>query len=362
MFFKSKMGYIGVDLGSRCVKLAQVKRNGEKFEIANVALIPRSSAWSFESWQDSSPKSSTVEIKAGLSTGFFGSQSSCASTMALADVRGLSIDWSSDDLLNRSQILSKVAELERFDFSDREFDYWPIKRRFQTGNANTHVLSLPGSWAKRFSLDHDESGLSCRALDGIPTALARATNFCPSVRRAETTAVLDWGYTRATYCLSVDGSPVFVRMLRGCGFDSAVNAVCRRLEINEIEAVSILTKVGLGNRDEEVLPEKKRIQAAVEEAIGPTVDTLISELRRTQTFVAKNYSDGLPSQLVLAGGGSTVRNLGHHLNGLELGKVVPWTFKENQPMVGKYNSLPVSLFASAISLSMLAWVREECEV
>lgn len=353
MIIAPRPGFIGIDIGTSSVKMAQIQKRAGRLEIVDAAIVPRRNPWSFDSWHESDPQSSSAEIQAARSMGFgfSGKAAAATATMALCDTRGMKIDLSSDDLLNRQQIISEMQQLDRFDIDSREFDYWAIKRKYQINGSNVHVMSLDSQWARQFADDQAVARLDCQLLDGMPMALARAVNLANEVPSSEPVAIVDWGYTRATFCVAVGGSPVFVRMLRGSGFQNVVEAVSDSFDVDSNEATKLLTETGLPA----TLKTDTEVQQVIEDVTLDALSMFCSELTRTLGFVRQNQPNNTPRQLIMTGGGSTVRNVGSWLEKRSKLRIRPWALDPGQLKLGRHESFPVSLFAPAIALSSLAF-------
>ena len=353
MDIPARPGFIGIDIGSCTVKMAQIQKRANGYAIVDATIVPRPHPWNFDSWHESDPRSSSAEIQAARSMGFAfsGKTAAATTTMALCDTRGMKIDLTSDDLLNRQQILSEMEQLERFDVESREIDYWTIKQQWQIYGANVQVMSLKSQWAKQIANDQAVARLQCQTLDGLPMALARAANMSNAYPQGQPVAIVDWGYTRATLCVSVDGSPVFVRMLRGSGFDNIIQAVCEALDVQPNEATRLLLETGLPSP----LRADCEMQKTLEEAMTEPLAVFCGELIRTLGCLKQDQPGNVPHQLILSGGGSTVRNISSWIEKRSKLRVRPWSLAGCNATIGPHESLPISLFAPALALSSLAW-------
>ena len=85
--FTNKTGWLGVDIGTHAVKIAQVRRRSAGFELSAATIVARVDSWCGERLQGEQPATSADEIRAGLSAGesFVGRQSACALSMAVTE-------------------------------------------------------------------------------------------------------------------------------------------------------------------------------------------------------------------------------------------------------------------------------------
>ena len=82
-------------------------------------------------------------------------------------------------------------------------------------------------------------------MDGLPFVLARAVRLANIPNGSGPIGAIDWGFTRATFCVVSDGRPLFTRHLRKCGFGLLTGAVSRMLGLSEDEATELLTGYGM---------------------------------------------------------------------------------------------------------------------
>jgi Tfp pilus assembly PilM family ATPase len=96
------------------------------------------------------------------------------------------------------------------------------------------------------------------------------------------------------------------------------------------------------------------LQAAIYEAVGPTLDRLCEQVRRTLQFLETQRRYLHPLALWMLGGGGSLRNVGPWLaHALEI-PVHIWELpcEESSPAASGNRT---ALFAGAAALSALAW-------
>ena len=98
MAISQRLGWIGVDVGTHTVKLAQVVRDGTSVRLHSAAVIQRSTTWTGEdSLAQDQPITSHIEISAALDCGgFTGRNVICALPMNVCQLRSLNIPPGSD--------------------------------------------------------------------------------------------------------------------------------------------------------------------------------------------------------------------------------------------------------------------------
>jgi Tfp pilus assembly PilM family ATPase len=250
MLLSRRKGWIGIDLGSRTIKLAQAERAGTSIRVAASAVTQRSG----ESGQTQHPDAQDCDWHANdvlaalsLDAGFAGRRVACVLPMHVTDLHVVTVPPGGEGE-RRAMISHELASICSNDRQEREFDFWEPESR-AAGDAsasdNVNVLSVPRELAWRTVRSLSGAGLHCEVMDGLPFALARAMDLaCGPGERAPVAAV-DWGYTSGTFCVVSQRRPQFTRHLRDCGFGLLVDKVGQALGLSQNEAVQVLTDYGL---------------------------------------------------------------------------------------------------------------------
>jgi len=348
MIFARTRGWIGIDLGTHAVKLAQVERRGGRLQLVDAIAIRRSEAWPAG---DEEPLSSSNEIRAALSLGgnFAGRDAAVTLPMAVCDVRACTIPAAADADTKRA-ILHELDTVYGDTEATRDYDFWTTSAADDEETQNAIAMSIPSFWTSRVARDLTESRLIGNVLDGLPLAMARAVTLgtanSSSAQTAGPVAALDWGYHRATLCTVEGGRPRFVRTLRNAGFESIVTAVRQRLEVTAEEAQKLLWEHGLPSK---ATGAGSELQEVLEEVTHDAMGSFLDELSKTIGFLQGQRRELAPHRLILFGGGATVRNIAEFLaERVEL-PAETWRLGGTEPQV------PAALLGPAIALSSLAW-------
>ena len=356
MIFSRTRGWIGVDIGTHMIKLAQVERRGSRVELVEALSIPRQEPWSDDN-DGTTNIPSNVEIQAALSLGtrFRGRDAAVTLPMAVCDVRTCNVEGQTDSE-RRAAVSLELDSIYSAAQGMREFDYWNVE--LPSGNKenadNTIALSVPTSWASRVTQDLREVGLVGHVLDGLPLATARAIEL-QTPRESGLVAAVDWGHRRATLCSVKGGRPLFVRCLRDCGFQAVTNAVCKTLSVNADEAQKLLRDHGLPRRSHGI---ESDIQEVIEEVAREPLDRFVDELSRTTTYLSQQRRSFAPSRIVLLGGGAAVKNMASYLDDRMDLPVQIWHLNAAASAAVGDRRLAIEMFGSAIALSSLAWTTQ----
>jgi Tfp pilus assembly PilM family ATPase len=350
-----KTGYVGIDIGTYAVKLAQIAKRGSRLCLLQSVVIPRQQPWNLQ--QDTTPLASTEEIVAArtLHDRFKGNLSASTMSMALCDVRRLTVQGTSH-LEIESAIHDALNGVNRFQAADRTFDYWSAGES-QSNDSNVNVLSTSSAWADRLARDHDSAGLRCQCIDGLPHALARACQLMNPVPYPQ--IALDWGFQRVTFCLVQQGQPLFVRMLRGCAFEQIASSIANEFLISLSESQTVLQKTGIAvgqSPGMDTTPNSKErqmqieLQTAVSGAIQEHLGTFAEEFQRTISFVKLQRDLPQPEQIILSGGGAMLANAATWLKSVSRLNTEIWNLPGVQPAAES----PIALLGPAIAVSALA--------
>ena len=356
MIWSNNKGWIGVDLGTHTVKLAQLEKRAGKLQLAEALILRRRQPWpASDEGAAIEPLNSGEELRAGLSLGseFSGRAAAVILPMAICDVRECQIAADADS--DRGTLVAQELDSTYGNtLETREYGYWPIdiSKEAQPSTENLIALSIDQEWAVQIAEDMTESGLVGRVLDGLPLALARAVKLSRLAAANQPVAAVDWGCQRATLCIVLNGHPYFVRCLRGAGFAQVIDALCKTLSVSAEEAQKLLTDHGLPNRK---LNTSEDLQLVIEEVIDEAIAAFIEELNRTVTYLGQQRRNLAPAKVILFGGGAAVKNVSQFLFDKIDVPVETWHVPDNWSQSHSLPQLSIELMGPAIALSSLAW-------
>ena len=358
MLLNHRRGWIGVDIGTFTVKMAQVERRGSEFALSEAVVLHRHEPWPDDDHLATLPRDSQEELVAAraLGEGFAGRQAAATLPMAVCQLRSMQIP----EMPRREQRLAIANELAGApqDGGERDFDFWRIDHAVGDKSLvreNVSVLSIADSWASQLADDHRRARLSCRTLDGMPLALTRVLNMTAGIDPTKPVAVLDWGFARATYCIVVGRRPVFVRCLRECGFGQVLRALRTTLSLTWDEAEKLALQYAAGHHSAEASDHDLR-DLVMEIVAGP-VNQLLEELRRTLAYLQTHRAALVPQQMWLFGGGATIKDIGPWLARQTGLSVAAWSFGGQDFQSTSAGVSPLALLGPAIALSALAWEK-----
>jgi Tfp pilus assembly PilM family ATPase len=177
--------------------------------------------------------------------------------------------------------------------------------------------------------------------------------LCERVDTSRPVAVLDWGFSRATFCIVFNGRPLFVRCLRDCEFGLLIRALRDALNLtwDEARRIAIQHAGGAQTRDF----DDAELSAIVTEVIAPVVSELKAELHRTLVYLQLHRSKLVPQQLWLFGGGAAITGIAPMLEAQIEMNVRCWELGGPVYSSNCAGDIPVAMLGPAIALSCLAW-------
>jgi len=363
MVIKSgEKGWIGVDIGTRTIKLAQVERARHGLRLSEAMIVQRRTPWTDgDENLSATPAQSHEEISAALalSERFVGRTAACVLPMGVHDVRALRIPAGAESE-RRAMIASELESVFEGESGAREIGFWDVNAKGKTekqGAKNVSVLSLTRPWASQAATDLARAKLKCQALDGPPLAIARAVQMALPTPTAGPVAAVDWGFSSTTFGVIVDGRPLYTRCLRDCSLGQVIRSVRNALDVSLDEAQHLLTAYGLPdpeNRDD----GHEDIRAIVGDAAAGSLNEFVEQLSKTLAYYSAQWPGLSPKQIWIFGGGATVRGMINYLSRAIPLPIDVWRLPQVHSKTETQQTSPPALLATAIALSTLAWTDE----
>ena len=343
-----KKGWIGIDIGTHSVKYAQVEYRGRQIGLSAVAIVPRPVPVDHSMWLRSPPVSSAIEFETAMkSARFAGRQAACTSPISVCDARTIDVegDTRSDQ---RASIEQQLSSIHGVPSENLDFDFWDSPGL----NPNQfHVICMADRWTKQILRDHQQAKLYCKVLDGLPQALARAASMSNRIDSSKPVALLDWGSSTATFCVSINEQPVYVRSLPNCGFAKLEERIASVLDLDEAQARNFISSYGVPDDPENV---ENEMQQVLDDILCSQIIELEEELTRTITFLKNQQGRIKLQQGLIFGAGARLKNVAAWL-GTRLGlSLRTWSLPGQNQNDRSDDSWPMELLGPAVALSSLA--------
>jgi|GEM_PF-5442977 len=346
MIAGNSIGWIGVDVGTRSVKVAQLLRRGHDFQVIDMAVVPRPKPWSSDV-APLRPISTNDEIATARSVAvqLRGKRAACCTSSTVTQTATLPLDPqtgspSQEDLANwlPKNVQSVV-------------DFCPAQSH--QGQDDAIVCALSEPWSVQLATDVDRAGMSCEAIDSLPLAIARATTLDTNASHDTCVAAIDLGYSASSFVVARDGYPCFVRSLPRCSTRGLLDELSTELRIDADEAERVLLQFGLEENPSRGAGEQNTQGAnrGVSGVANFALREFIEEIGRTYHFLQTHQRNRVPTKICLFGGGACIPGIetviGAHFD-------IPVAVWQPRVQSGDPNAA-LPLFGAACGLSLLAW-------
>ncbi len=358
MRLSQRYGWIGVDVGTHTVKLAQTVRDGASVRLHRAAVIQRPVSWSGDDGLAlEQPVTSYPEIRAAIECGDFeGRNAICTLPMNACQMRSLNVPPGSEQE-RRTIIADELAEDWAGLRNSMEFDFWetePGRTEKSTDSLNVNVVAASRLWISQVWRDCRRSGLDCWAIDGLPLAMARSVGLVRRSTGGKRALVVDWGYSNTTLCIAGEDRPLYSRRVHNCAFGRVLDAIVDTFHVTLDEAQYLIENDGVFSADRKSDDGTQTAQA-ITSAVAGTLDELVRQIGRTMQFTEMQRRHLQPAALWLMGGGASMKNIGPYLAGALSLPVHIWTLAPQATPITCAAGNRAAVFGSAAALSSLAW-------
>jgi Tfp pilus assembly PilM family ATPase len=354
---RRRLGWIGIDIGARTIKLAQVERVGSRVRLHRGVVVPRAEVAPGEDASTGAshavPSAEELRAALGMRLGFSGRTAACLLPMHKGDLRCMTIP-DANPVERRAMVANELNAIFGSAADEWDFDYWETQLLGNAdwqGTENVNVLAVPREWTGQLTDELNGAGLRCEVLDGLPLTLARAVAMVSEPEQV--VGAVDWGHTSATFCIVSGGRPLFTRVLRDCGMAHLMEAVEHELVLMPHEARQLFSRYGFPdpNLDEKPL---KEIQETIVAVGSAALVNFVEEMTKTLAYLHLHRPHLEPDRILLFGGGGAIRNVAAYLAAKIEMPVQPWHPADEHPDQVVDNS-PPQMLASAMALSSLAF-------
>jgi type IV pilus assembly protein PilM len=353
-----KYGWIGVDVGTHTVKLAQMVREREEVRLHRAAVIQRPSSWSGnDGLALEKPIPSYGEIRAALECGdFIGRNAIGALPMNVCQLRGLNVPPGTHQE-RRTIIADELAEDWAGRTNPMEFDFWetdPARADKNPDAFNVNVVAAPRPWVSQLWRDCRQNGLNCWLIDGLPLAMARSVGLTGGLAGGKKALVIDWGYSNTTMCIASEERPHYSRRVHDCAFGGVLEAIVNVFDVTFDEAQYLAESEGLAAPEGDPAGDPGAAQA-ITRAVSRILDELIFQIGRTLQFTDMHRRHLQPSAVWLMGGGASLKNIAPFLSQAISLPVHIWNISQAAEPIACAAGNRAAVFGNAAALSALAW-------
>ncbi len=332
-------GWLGIDIGSTAVKIAQVRQKGETWELLSAQLFPVT--------EDSNPLETAVEgveSLSGTKSKWFGKQAACITTES-PDIRSLDVPNAS-----RGDINGYLAQQPGLAGLKLSTIVWPSTWKVSpTDNLPCHVYGIHEPTTDIICERLFDQGAHCQVMESLPHSLARLMKFSPKSSN-KVQGIIDWSAKHPLFVLVRNGDPYYTRLLKNCSFGKAVSEMSKKLDLCAQDAWNLLSGIGSATTGRTDLPS---LSNTINELTQTTRHQFLAEINRTLSFLRSENQELVPSKLWLVGVGASFPGISELLSEETKLPTEGWYLPTATPQANIANSGKYTTFASAISLSAI---------
>lgn len=304
---RSKTSPIGVDIGQRGIRMAQLTHTRGTYAVSAIARLDyRTPA--------SGPDEMSERLRSCFNQGDFHGKNSVFS-LAAPEVAYFALELPPVSPTEQASIAK--FEVERL-VAERaqavEIRHWPVP----PGRPN--APSALGLAAPRTAIDGlvhavQRTPLSCVRLDAAETALCRLSSVLIADRAIGVWGVLDCGQLLVRLILCVDDVPVLVRVV-GPGGGTLTDRLAETLQTTPATAEVHKIDHGIAESSKAGDDSGAEIGAMHFSILRTELQAIAAEIKRSYEYVLSCYPGRKALDLVLTGGGARLKNLDSFLAGM----------------------------------------------
>jgi Tfp pilus assembly PilM family ATPase len=298
---RSELTPIGLDIGERCVRAVQLRRDPRSDNVELVAAARlRSPAGAGEL---TIPQAADV-LDALDRQGFIGGRVVVGLPQRCVLSGVLEVPPRSSgaplDVICRNEL----ARAHRLESEQIESAWWelppgPVPSREIEG-AQAAVVGCRQSDAESIMTALEGGGAEVLAIETRGPALVRAA--CRAMPPAPALgAVIEWDAEAALIVVQRAGTILYERHLVEVGLSSCRNDLIRKLAIDSDVAEHLLEQIGLGETPPEFAEESELVDQA-RRLLGERIDSLAMEFRASAAYASRRFGDSVSAVLICGDG------------------------------------------------------------
>jgi len=288
---------IGVDIGSRAIKAAQLRRARGAWKVEAIASMPRATDGALlepaEAWQ----LAEVLERQ-----GFAGRNVVLAAPPEMVMAERLELPPRAAGVPIEQLARLEVARMRKCVPDSFELACWDLPTAERAAKATqVAAVACPVAGASELLDAFESSGLSVVALDTFSCALARV---CASPGSAAgTVAALNLGWSAASLVVRCGEAIVYERSLHDSGLKPLLERLASDLDLEADVAEHLMFDLGLGPSRPES-DDAGKVAGEARERIAEHFDALAAELRASVMYLNREYARWPVARAAVMGGGA----------------------------------------------------------
>ena len=338
---------IGIDVGTRSIKVAQLYTSGEKPHIAALSMFPRVNAG------DEIDTEELCRMKRVLKR-----QGFCGNDVVLAAPESVLLQGVFDIPPQVSG--APVAQIARMELSrihnvmpdSFEIVCWDPPNQGKSKSATqTIAIGCPHEAADVFIDLFENAGFNVSALDIRIAAAARAC-MTLMVPPPALTSILDIGWDSTKLLLVCGNTIIYERHFRNKCLSKLRSKLSETFSITEEAADQVISLIGF-ETDREVGDLDQETVDVIRRMLRKHFDMMLEELEASFDYANYQYPGEGAKRLLLIGGGAKISGLSqyfHSILGVEVQSVAPGDIVENSSQ--NFTKVSHPAMTTAVGLAM----------
>lgn len=293
--FGGETNYFGLDIGTTGIRLVQLKKSGGKPVLVTYGSIDVPAGIMMSDSMADHVKVANL-VKQLVSDTKVGTKNVVAGLPAdkvFASV--ITMPHLSDSELAKA-IRYQADQYIPMALDQVKLDWSVIDHSPDGKHVEVLLVAAPYATTSKYLDILTKAGLQVLALETNATALARA--FVPAASSLAV-MVLDIASLSVDLTIMHNNVPKLMRSIP-IGGNTFIKSVSQKLAIDEIQAQQFIYKFGLTNT---------KLDGQVLKSVTPALDSLVSEIQKSQKFFADRYPQAKLEKLVLSGGTAAMPEL-----------------------------------------------------
>lgn len=297
---------IGVDLGKRYIKAAQLRRSGDGWRVSAAAALPR------ENPDGDTDRSEVRQLRGVLERqGFAGKHIVLAVPTEKLMTGILDVPPRGSGAPVDQIARTELARIHKCKPDSLEMACWDLPAPSHGKEVNRVMAAgCTHANANAFADCFENEGFNVRALDIHACAVVRA---CAPVLSGGITCLLDMGWSAARLVLLFQEAVVYERTLGETGIHPLFKAIGKKLGLGPETIDSILGEVGIQPGLDGEGANWESFQA-VRGMILAHLASMLDEVRLSISYATSQYRDAAIERLILVGGGAAIPGIREYIS------------------------------------------------
>ncbi len=327
-FRSKKRSAIGLDVGSRIIKAAQLAWGEGRYRIEALTLLPRTERGEVVRHEEVRQLKRTLQRQ-----GFQGAKV----VLAVRDQELLRASIELPPGVTGAPVAQmarmELSRMHRLDPDAFEMMSWEMPLKDQGTSVNRMIAVGCTHQVADAHLDEFAGGrMDVVALDVRSAAAARACAAL-TVPMPAITAILDLGWSSTTLLLAGGNSIIYERVLESPSLRVLADMLCKRFNILDKTACHVIDAVGFSATEQIDDLDQKSIEV-VRQMLVQHTGKMVEELKVPFAYADHQLSAEGIQRLLLIGGGATIPGFAQHLESsveIEVKRAAPGDVMENSP-------------------------------